>query len=157
MLHSCMKSIDKYDSFSIVVTLPEPGGKVLTVQTSWWGWLKQNRTFFRLSCHRTPQLLCKTHLTKHLKLQHTGRFSHSLLIGSFIPAYGAKKPPKKQQRLSKVDEQSFVACLTRAVWIGTDTDINGERLKRLQTVYANRPSRLQAKHLLSQLTTSAID
>lgn len=69
-----------------------------------------------------------------------------------------EKNKNKRQTLSKVDEQSFfAACLTQAVAIGTDTDINGERLQRLPQVSASRPSSLQAKRLLSQLTTSAID
>lgn len=95
------------------------------------------------------------YLTKHLKMQNTGRFSHSHLIGSFTPVYSADQKKAAEIRQSWLTK--FCSMSDAAVWIGTDTDINGERRKRLQTVYANRPSRLQAKHLLSQLTTSAID
>ncbi len=35
MMHGCVNPIDKYDLFRIIVKLPEPGGEVLTIQTSW--------------------------------------------------------------------------------------------------------------------------
>lgn len=79
--------------------------------------------------------------TKHLKSRHTERIPHLLLIGSFITAYSAKKKKEKADIKQSWRTKFFAACLTQAVAIGTDTDINGERLQRLPQVSATRPSK----------------
>lgn len=51
----------------------------------------------------------------------------------------------------------FAARLTQAVGIGTDAGTNGGRRRGGGRLPPARPCSLQAKHLVSQLTTPAID